>query len=80
MDSLVRVLIGVGVNVGPYSRQLNWKHKLKALKAHDMTEDGQQTFLSIALCFAGKAGKLQQGNISMEKINNFLGKLHSVYM
>lgn len=54
VDGLIRVLIGVGVNVGPYSRQLNCKHKLRALPARGMTDAGQYPLLSIALCFAGK--------------------------
>lgn len=54
VDSLIRVLIGVRVNVGPYSRQLNCKHKSRALTAHSVTEAGQYILLSLALCFAGK--------------------------
>lgn len=79
MDGLIRVLVGVGVNVGPHSRQLNCKHKLRALMAHGMTENGQYTLLSLVLCFAGKRCS-RETCVYGKKMNSILGKWHLVYM
>lgn len=54
VNSLIRVLIGVGINVGPYSGQLNCKHKWRVLLGRGMTDDGQYPLLALALCFAGR--------------------------
>lgn len=54
VNSLIRVLIGVGINVGPYSGQLNCKHKWTVLPRRGMTDDGQYSVLAFAFWFAGR--------------------------
>lgn len=73
VDSLIGVLVGVGVNVGPYSRQLNCKHKLSTFNGtwHHRKGALHTPVLCTLLCWKF---------ISLVKMSIILEKWHLVYM
>lgn len=60
VDGLIRVLVGVGINVGSYTRQFNCKHKL-VLRAHDTADEDNSHFYLLHCLLCQKTR--QQGNL-----------------